>query len=143
VQGILVSLAFGATLLILGVGLMLSHAASWRRQKLDPSLDETTREHYHARFRRRMLTSGIIAVLGCLIPLEGFIPAHRPVLFTIYCGMLLIFALWIFLLGIGDLMVTRAHTQAALSRIRGEQLALQKQLAELKGRRSNGHLDSD
>ena len=142
-QGISVSLAFGAALLIVGIGLMYSHAVSWRQQKRDASLDDATRAHYRARFRRRMLTSGIIAILGCLIPLETFFPANQPLLFTTYCGALLIFAAWIFLLGVGDMMVTRAHTQAALSRIRGEQLALEKQLAELKGRRTNGRHGSD
>jgi hypothetical protein len=140
---LLIAPIFGAALFVFGIALLIGHVVAWRRQKHDPTLNEGELRHYRSRFRRRMQTSGTIALIGFLIPLEAMIPKANPILFTLYCALVLMLAMWIILLGIADYIATRAHIRASLSRLGGARLALEKRLAEMRSRGSNGHFDDD
>lgn len=142
VQDFPISPLLGTLLFVFGAALVRSHVLAWRKQKHDEELDDNDRKYYYRRYRRRVQTSGMIAVLGVIIPLELLIPRDKPLVFTAYCVVILIMAMWIVVLGIGDFIATRAHIQAALARVRGKRLSLEKQLSELKSHGRNGHHDT-
>ena len=131
----------GVVIFVFGAAMMRWHVASWRRQKNDASLDDFDRNHYFARYRRRMQTSGIIALLGILIPVGDSLLSLQnfPALFAVYWGTVLLLTLWIVLLAVGDVSSTKAHSNVALERLRQKQRELQAHAKRLKSRRSNGH----
>ncbi|GAB4145799.1 MAG: hypothetical protein Tsb009_18150 [Planctomycetaceae bacterium] len=143
-NNLFVSVSVGVGLLSFGVWLLRSHIQTWRAQKNDPTLEDRERLHLYARYRRRMQASGIIVLLGVLIPMGDILfsvilPRNlAPVWFALYWGVVLLLALWIILLALGDMYSTSVHTKASLSRIRSKQRELEKQISEIQRRKSNG-----
>jgi hypothetical protein len=133
-------------LIVTGLSLIRAHLRTWDRQKNDSSLDHLDRTHYYSRYRRRMQTSAIIALLGLLIPLgvavTPWLQQAAPRLFAVYWGTVLLMAGWVVVLGLGDMLATRVHSRIAMARVRQKQLELEKQISEIKQRRSNGHQSS-
>lgn len=127
---------FGGLLALAGGVAMWLHARAWRRQQ-DEDLEEPDRVHYRGRYRRRMQVSGLIALVGLMIGLgDALVPWQKvPTLFAIYWLAVILFATWILVLGLADMFATRAHTQAALARIRSQQRVLERQLAEARAQR--------
>ena len=125
--------------------MIAAHARAWRRQQADPALDELDRDHYRTRYRRRLQTSGLIALLGLLIPLGDapFFWRQGVRISTAFWCAILLLTVWIVLLAIGDIAATRAHARAALSRIRQKQRQLESQAAQLKRHRSNGQRQTE
>lgn len=135
----LIAPAVGLVLLLVGLGLMRSHVRTWESQKEDASLDEADRRHYHRRYRRRLQTSGLIVLLGVLLPAgDLLIPANRPGLFATYWFCVLLLAGWVIVMGLGDLASTGAHARASLARVRQKQRELERALEEYRSRQSNG-----
>ncbi|NOX55863.1 MAG: hypothetical protein GXP27_15755 [Planctomycetes bacterium] len=135
-----VTLGVGAALIVTGLVMITAHVRAWKRQRQDPALDDFDREHYRARYRRRLQTSGLIALLGLLIPLGDapFLWRQGVRISTIFWLAILLLTVWIVLLAIGDIVATRTHARVALSRIRRKQRELESRADELKRRRSNG-----
>ena len=135
------ALVVGAILLVIGFGMMFFHYRSWQRQQEDDSLDEFDREHYLKRFRRRMQTSGLLALMGILIPFGDapfFWNQRDQFLSSIFWLIVLVMLMWIILLAVGDLTSSRMHGNVALARLRQRQRELEAQVAELKRRDGNG-----
>ena len=130
----------GLLLLAFGLGLMRWHVVGWQAQRDEEQLSDRERNRYYRRFRRRMQTSGMLALLGLMIAVgDALVPWQRfPNLFVVWIGLMLLLVLWIILLALGDLASTTAHSRHELARVRQEQRALELRLEELKGRRSNG-----
>ncbi len=122
---------------------MRSHIREWRKEKNDSTSDPQDLHHYYARYRRRMQTSGMLVLLGLLIPLMDWLLDQRQVVPATLVGFL-VFALigWIFLLAFGDMLSTRTHSHVALAKVRQKQRELERQVAELKSRETNGHSDT-
>lgn len=137
-----VAIVAGAALILLGLGLMRSHWLSWQRTEQEPHLERFDYQHYRSRYRRRMQTSGMIAVIGLLIALGDMLPLLRRdgTWFAIYWFGVLILVLWIVLLALGDLFATRSHSEIALSRLEGQRRELEEELLRLRKKRSNGRL---
>src|SRR5690554_5158092 len=99
--------------------LLRAHYRTWQAQKQDSKLDDLDRRHYYARYRRRMQTSGMLALLGLLLPIgDAFIPADAPGVFGIYWIAVLLLTFWVVLLGLGDMVSTTAYSKASMARIR-------------------------
>ena len=141
----LVAPCVGGILIVVGAVLMRSHAKVWRLQKNDSQLEFDDRSHYYARYRRRMQTSGMIALLGFLIPLGDvlFHPKVAPLWVILYWIAVLLLAGWVIVMGLGDWASTVAHTRASLARIRQKQRELEQQLSQIRRRGSNGHKHLD
>ena len=140
----LVSIVVGVALVIIGGILMRSHVVVWNGQKNDGSLDPLDRKHYFTRYRRRIQTSGVITLLGLLIPLGGAVFPQfgfnrQPLFLTLFWMGVLFLTLWVIVLGLGDFIATGAHSRAAFGRVKKKQRVLQEQIAKLKSRDSNGH----
>lgn len=138
-----VSAFFGATIIIVGVLVMRSHYYTWQRQNADPELDDRERKHLQRRYRRRLQATGLLVVIGVLIPIGDIevLFANRPVLFAVYWFVVIALVLWVGLLAVGDLASTRAHSRVSLSRLQQKQRELEREVAELQNRRLNGRAD--
>lgn len=141
----LIALCVGGILIVVGVVLMWAHAKAWRLQKNDPQLDFDDRSHFYARYRRRIQTSGMIALLGLLIPLGDALlhPKVAPLWATLYWIVVLLLVGWVIVMGLGDWTSTLAHSRASLARIRQKQRELEQQVSQMRRRGSNGHKLSD
>ena len=141
----IIAATVGSGLFLVGLTMIRAHAKAWNQQKHDTSLDEPDRLHYHQRFRRRIQTSGLIALLGILIAIgdSPLIWGLGPQVSTYYWLAVLALTGWVVLIALGDLGSSRAHTRIALSRVRQKQRELEAQVARIKARRSNGRPDGE
>jgi hypothetical protein len=130
--------AVGVGLVLLGGWLMSSHWRSWREHARDDSLDESDLRYYRNQFRRRVQASGIILLLGILIPIgDRIIPLNRndASVATLYWLVVLALTCWVLLLAMLDLVATRAHSRVAISHLkllREKQRALQAEADRLR-----------
>ncbi|MCA9116415.1 MAG: hypothetical protein KDA79_15120 [Planctomycetaceae bacterium] len=131
--------AVGVALIIAGVLMIRSHRLTWAKQQQDPETDEFDRSHYRRRYQRRLQTSGLLVVLGVLIPAgDLLIPADAPRLFTAWVALILILTIWVIVLGMGDMLATTAHSRVAIARIRQKQEELERAAQQARRQRTNG-----
>jgi len=137
--------AVGVGLVLTGLAMMFGHWRSWQQQKSDESFDELDQRHYYARFQRRMQTSGLIVLLGILIPIgdSPLLCQQGPLVSTCYWIAILFIPMWIVLLAMGDWSSTKAHSKIALARDQQMQRELEAQLSQIRSRRSNGRRQAE
>ena len=130
-----VSAIFGGCVLLLGLLLQLSHRAAWLQEKIDFANEPRELRYFVSRYRRRSQTSGLIALVGLLIPIADLPivwkqlgPLASAILWTAIGGL----CLWIGLLAIGDLATTRAHSRATIARLDAHKDQLMEQLERLR-----------
>ncbi len=123
-----------AVFLVLASGILAaSHRRSWRAAK-EQALEGEALEFAHGQYRRRIQTSGMIALTGVLIFIGQWISGGVLVL-LFYLAVVLII-LWIMLLAMADGLATRVH----FSRLQKDELMDQIRLqADLK--RAKNDLD--
>ncbi len=140
-----IAVGVGGGLFVTGVLFLRWHIQEWRQEKNDPGLDPNDRKHFYARYRRRMQTSGILVLLGILIPLGDWLIDRNknPLPATIVWIVVLLLTMWVIVMALGDMLSTKTHSQAALSRVRQKQQDLERQVAELRSRDGNGHASKD
>ncbi|MGD9855832.1 MAG: hypothetical protein AB7U20_12880 [Planctomycetaceae bacterium] len=130
----LISAAFGGALLVAGLLMMRSHHRVWRAQKSDPELDAKDLLFFGRRYRRRMQASGMMALIGILLPIgdsvQLFLPA--PGWFAVYWAIVLLLVMWLFVLAVSDMISTRAHSIIALHRLRAQQRELEREALALR-----------
>lgn len=138
------AVAMGGVLILLGGWFMTLHLKSWRQQSADASLDASDLAFHRRQFRRRMQASGIIVVVGVMLPVgDSLIPWRKDdaSVAALYWLLVLGLTCWVLLLAMGDLVSTRAHTRAALSRLQRKQRELQAEADRLRaahGTRASG-----
>lgn len=133
-------------LLVIGALLMLiSHVRTWQSRRSDPDVEERDRAFWYRQYVRRMQASGLMLLIGILIPLgDSLIPWRKaPALFAIYWLFVLALACWVILLAVSDLVATRAHSQVALGRIQRQQRELEQEAARLRSGRNGGASHDD
>ena len=130
-----VSLIAGLCTIAVGMVLLRSHRADWRRQQQEFIDDSRELRHLQARYRRRRQTSGLIAIVGLLIPIAdlpimwrnlGAMPA------TLLWIAIVSLCIWVGMLAIGDYATTRAHTRATLVRLQIHKKELIDELERLR-----------
>ena len=130
-----VSLIAGLCTIAVGMVLLRSHRADWRRQQQEFIDDSRELRHLQARYRRRRQTSGLIAIVGLLIPIAdlpimwrnlGAMPA------TLLWIAIVSLCIWVGMLAIGDYATTRAHTRATLVRLKIHKQELIDELERLR-----------
>lgn len=126
--------AFGLALVVLGVAFLRRHRRTWQERKNDPAVPLDERSYYHRQYRRRMLTSGLLVLLGVLIPIGDLLLDRRFPKETVllYWGGVLVLVLFVLLLGFVDFFATGMHTKDAMLRIHGEKAALERQVEEMR-----------
>ncbi len=126
--------AFGFALVVLGLAFLRRHRRSWHDLKSDPAVAPGERNYYYRQYRRRVLTSGLLVLLGVLIPVGDQLFDRRfPVMTgTLYWVGVMSLVLFVLLLGVVDFFATGMHTKDALLRVRGEKAALERQVEEVR-----------
>ena len=138
----------GLVLVITAVLMMRAHRRAWQRQQVDPGLNEWERQRLQVRFRRRMQTSGLIGVLGVVVPLGDILFMSNekfPVVGPVYWVVVLMLGFWLLLLGLGDLAWVRVDSRMARNELKqlGQKRAeLEAEVARLQRHRSNGDHES-
>ncbi len=126
---------FGGCVMLLGLLLQLPHRAAWLLQQTEFASDPRELKFYAGRYRRRRQTSGLITLVGVMITLADLPIVWNqagPLLATILWAAIGCICLWIALLAIGDLMTTRAHVRATISRLAAHKDQLMNQLERLR-----------
>ncbi len=129
-----ISLTVGGCILTFGVLLAWLNWKTWAWQQQEFIDDPRELRHLQARFRRRTQTSGLIALVGLLIPL-GDLPLvwkQHPVLSSILWIAICCVCFWIMLLALADLVATRSHSRATLLRLQAHKGELLDQLKRLR-----------
>ena len=126
---------FGSGLVVLGVGMMIAHWRSWKRQQLEAETDTPDQLHYANRFRRRMQTSALIAIVGLLLGLgDVFIWRFGVPAATLFWMVMLILVCWIAVLAVGDMTAIQSHSKNQLADLETQRRVLEKELAEIRAR---------
>lgn len=136
----------GVGLFLIGLGgvLIYWHCCVWQEHRADPALDDRERRHFRTQFRRRLQTSGLLIVLGIMIPVgDIFIPWQLfPRMFSLYWIVVLLLAFWVIALAAFDWLATRMHsrlTSAALASVLRKQRELEDEIERLRNRQpTNG-----
>jgi hypothetical protein len=129
------AVVMGVGLMLLGGWFMRLHWQAWRRHAVDSTLDDAERSYYHRQFRRRMQASGIILVIGIMVPVgDSLIPWRKQdaSVATLYWLFVLALTCWVLLLAMGDMLSTRTHSRAALSRLHRKQRELHAEAERLR-----------
>ena len=144
------ALVAGSLLILFGAGSLWRHIANRSGQIADPELSEEDRLFSRNQFRRRVQTSGLICVIGVLILVGDLvIPWGRngrgdkvaaTFWFAIYWSGIIILALWIMLLALGDFAAIRANSEGKLARLRAAQRSLQREAERLRSDRDRRSL---
>lgn len=135
---------FGSVLVVLGVGMMISHWRSWKRQQSDFETDDTDRVHYANQFRRRMQTSALIAIVGVLLAVgDVFIWQFGPAASTVFWLLLLLLVCWIAILAVGDMTAIQSHSRNRLADLEAHRRILERELAEIRARSGSQPLNDE
>lgn len=139
VTEIVPEISVGVTVLGIGIGMMSSHARSWRHQQNVPNLSDDERRYYFRRYRRRMQISGMLALDGILIALGGilFLIPPRPLVLSLYWLGVLLLTGWVILLAMGDYWSTAARGRIELARVQQKKRELARDIVEFKHRHND------
>lgn len=132
------ALLVGVALVAFGGVLMWTHRRSWAKQQQD-ELEEFERRHFYRRYRRRMQVSGMLVLLGIVIP-PGmlFLTEKHPAAFGFFWLAVLILVVWIILLAVADMFSIRTYGNISQARLDLRKRELEAELARLKSQQSNG-----
>jgi uncharacterized membrane protein len=128
------SLIFGGGLLALGLWMMSMHRRYARVNiKLSPTAEERIEQRYvRRRFLRRMQISGMIAIVGMMIPgADAAVILLQPLIATVLLMLILALVGWIVLLTFGDIYESRgfsARSQAKIKHLKRHHEELQDEL---------------
>jgi len=113
---------------------MLHHRRVWNRLQASGDLNGADGEFHRAQYQRRMQTSALLTLTAGIMLMGNWLVFDKAHLltFTAWVICLLLLTLWILLLGIGDWIAIRAHSQAVLAEIRMKQLALEREAEQLR-----------
>lgn len=130
----LIFAGFGAALALIGIGLIYLQVKARRRQLEDTELNEREHRFFARQHSHRMQTSAFTVVLGGLIAVGGrvILLGKSPWIATGYVCLLLVLALWLMLLGIGDAVASRIHAQQKVRPSTRKHTNLAEALAEVR-----------
>lgn len=143
-NNIWVSLGVGLLLAGFGSALISQHIVTWRRHQDDPDLAPPDIDFFRRQFRRRVQTSGMLVLLGLMLPIgDGLlIWGREPRISAAYWLCVLFITLWVMALAAGDWLVTRIHcrgTTAAIEHLNRKKQELEEEVSRLRAQRQNGH----
>lgn len=128
-------IAFSGILLASAIGLMVWHVRSWHAvEALEPPPDPDELDFRRRQFRRRMQTSGLLALLAVAI-LGGRWVSVPPLPvwgFAVYWVVITVMAVWVGLLALADAVATRFYYGRLQDTYRVEEARLRYQLRRLQ-----------
>ena len=125
---IVVPLAIAAV----GVWLLVSHWRAWQTARATAA-EPRELEFQRRRYRRRMQTSGILALLGlAMLGGQAIAADKHPSLFVYFWCAVALLAVWAMALALADVISTRLYFNGQLRRQMIERAKLQAQLARIE-----------
>jgi hypothetical protein len=133
------SLAVIALLALYPIGILISELSGWWTRRHDRDLSVLDQTYHRTRLRRRLLLAGLLLGLAILVPLGGysFQWANSPAWLTAYWGVVLLLAVWAWVLGAVVKRSAKWYAQAVVRELRRNQLELQQELDDLRKRIAN------
>ncbi len=135
------ALIFGGLLISIAIGLV---CYVWSvRRALEPVIanDEGATLHANRQFRRRMQVSGMLAMIGVLIPLGDQMDqlfALRPLLFLLWVVFVFALVVWMVLMALGDWLSTLTYSEIAKARLRFERRSLEDDIRRYHATQNGG-----
>ncbi len=129
-------LILGALLMMAGVGLMFQHWATKRRQRAGEPLEEVA-SFQQRQFRRRMLASGLMILLGLFC--AGGIYIDDAYFQLGYWSVAAAVVFCLLALAAADIWSTRDHFSRLNSQFVAQRAELEEEVARLKRLESNEH----
>ena len=129
--------------LLLGFAVVSAWLQIRARRALAPFLEEDplARTHADRQLRRRLQVSGMLGIVGILLPLgdqlEPFFRT-RPGLFFVYWMGVLVLVAWTVLMALGDWMSSAAHSSLVNIQLRVERSRLEEEVRRYRASQ-NGH----
>jgi amino acid permease len=128
-----------AILLLVAVGLMISHVRSWRAYQKE-ELDAEDFDYRRRQLRRRMQTSAMLGLLAVAL-LVGYVLMvwlHSAWFAAVFWTAVMAVACWVALLAGVDMWATRHHFGRLRHECRVEQAKLEIELRRIQAIRGNG-----
>lgn len=124
----------GAFVWLFGIGMVAWHVRQRRNAVNDVGLPPAELKFVEQQYRRRMQTSALTITLGALIAMSDYLPQFRssPGFAAGYVATLLLLAMWLVLLALGDAFASRIHLRQSLRRNRQTREALQEAIDEMR-----------
>ncbi len=130
------SAAVSSLLLLVAVGLMISHQRTWQSAR-QQQLKADEQDFRRRQFRRRMQTSGMLAVLAVALFAGQLIPGPPLLVFAFWGGVLIV-VIWLTLLALGDMWATKHYFGRMRQKYLVEQARLQAELRRIRTVEGNG-----
>ncbi|MDB5340495.1 MAG: hypothetical protein JWN70_6114 [Planctomycetaceae bacterium] len=129
---ILHALAVGVSLF--GVLMMWRHRSQWQKQQADPQIEVGEKRFLHGRYRLRMQSSALTAILGLMLNAsnEHLVNWQQPGPFFVYVCVMLGLAIWIIILAFAEFMAAQVVQRSALARLREHQRQLEQSIVEMR-----------
>ena len=129
-----VFITVGAFVWLFGIGMVAWHVRQRRNAVNDAGLPPAELKFVEQKYRRRMQTSALTITLGALIAMSDYLPQFRssPGFAAGYVATLLLLAMWLVLLAMGDAFASRVHLRQSLRRNRQTRQALQEAIDEMR-----------
>lgn len=129
-----VFITVGAFVWLFGIGMVAWHVRQRQNAVNDAGLPPAELKFVEQQYRRRMQTSALTITLGALIAMSDYLPQFRssPGFAAGYVATLLLLAMWLVLLAMGDAFASRVHLQQSLRRNRQTRQALQEAIDEMR-----------
>jgi hypothetical protein len=134
------TIVFGAALLLLSAGLIISHLIAQRSYNT-AEMEADERSYRGSQFRRRMQASALIGVVGVAV-LGGLWIDGPPGEALYWCGVLLV-VIWICLLAGADAASTQSFFRDVQKRRAAEHAALQPELDRYRRHVGNGRRENE
>jgi peptidoglycan/LPS O-acetylase OafA/YrhL len=135
------STLFSLATLFFAIGLIAWHVRTWRRVERSAP-DPKEYDFRRRQLRRRVQTSGMLGVLAVAIFISPWMTGP-PWLFGLYCFTMLVLVLWVAVLAMIDLWVTRHYYQRLRDGYLAEEAKLQAELRRLRAAKGNGKARRD
>lgn len=122
--------------------LLAMHARAWRAAR--DLADPRERDYRRRQFRRRMQTSGLLAMVAIGLLVGQLIPKGTPptLVVAFWAGIVLL-VLWVALLAVADMISTKQYFGRVRAGFMVEQAKLQSRLRRMQAARRNGHSEED
>jgi hypothetical protein len=133
------AIGLGAFLLACAVGVMVWQAAAWRLARGEVH-DDDEREHLRRRFRRRMQTGALMALVAALLPTADWVinETKSPRAGVAVIGLILGLVGWIVVLTAADLWAMKLYYGRLRHSYQLEQMRLQAELRRLQNEQAAG-----
>jgi len=131
----------GILLVIIGGLLYYWQRRGKERWSCEPSLTDEDLKGLNRQYRRRVQVSGLLILIGLLIPLGDWgigWEKDDALIATIFWLAVLGLTMWVMLLAIGDMLATGTRSRLAMSRLKRKQLELEQEAPRLRAASREG-----